>query len=48
VLPFMHLDHVYYDPLFELTEVKIYRTKLALVASDHLPIIAKFEMKVEE
>jgi endonuclease/exonuclease/phosphatase family metal-dependent hydrolase len=48
VLPLMHLDHVYYDPIFELTEVKIYRTKLALVASDHLPIIAKFEMKQEK
>ena len=45
VLPLMHLDHVYYDPVFELTDVKIYRTKLALVASDHLPIIAKFEMR---
>jgi endonuclease/exonuclease/phosphatase family metal-dependent hydrolase len=47
VLPLMHLDHVYYDPIFELTEVKIYRTKLALVASDHLPIVAKFEMRPE-
>ena len=45
VLPLMHLDHIYYDNLFELTEVKIYRTKLSLVASDHLPIVATFEMK---
>ena len=43
VLPLMHLDHVYYDPMFELTDVKVYRTKLSLVASDHLPIVAKFE-----
>ena len=45
VLPFMHLDHIYYDDLFELTDVNVYRTKLSLVASDHLPIVATFEMK---
>lgn len=45
VLPLMHLDHIYYDSLFELTEVKVYRTKLSLVASDHLPIVATFEMR---
>jgi endonuclease/exonuclease/phosphatase family metal-dependent hydrolase len=44
VLPLMHLDHVYYDKVFELTDVAIYRTKLSLVASDHLPIVAKFEV----
>jgi endonuclease/exonuclease/phosphatase family metal-dependent hydrolase len=43
VLPLMHLDHVYYDKMFELADVKVYRTKLALVASDHLPIVARFE-----
>lgn len=45
VLPLMHLDHIYYDARFELTEVKVYRTKLSLVASDHLPLIATFAMK---
>jgi len=45
VLPFMHLDHIYYDKLFELTEVNVYRTKLSLVASDHLPIVATFEIQ---
>lgn len=45
VLPLMHLDHVYYDPVFTLSDVKVYRTKLSLVASDHLPIVAEFEVK---
>lgn len=43
VLPLMHLDHVYHDARFELVDVKVYRTKLSLVASDHLPIVATFE-----
>lgn len=42
VFPFMHLDHVYYDPDFELREMHLHRTKLALVASDHLPLVATF------
>lgn len=43
VLPFMHLDHIYYDPEFYLREMHLHRTRLALLASDHLPLIAEFE-----
>jgi endonuclease/exonuclease/phosphatase family metal-dependent hydrolase len=43
VLPFMHLDHIYYDPSFHLREMHLHRTRLALLASDHLPLIADFE-----
>ncbi len=39
-LPFMHLDHVYYDPEFKLREMHLHRTRLALLASDHLPLVA--------
>jgi endonuclease/exonuclease/phosphatase family metal-dependent hydrolase len=42
VLPFMHLDHIYYDADFKLKEMHFHRTKLALLASDHLPIVATF------
>src|SRR5438067_6274695 len=42
VWPFMHLDHVYFDPAFELRHASLVRTKLAKVASDHLPLVAKF------
>jgi endonuclease/exonuclease/phosphatase family metal-dependent hydrolase len=42
VLPFMHLDHIYYDRDFELREMHLHRTKLALLASDHLPLVATF------
>jgi endonuclease/exonuclease/phosphatase family metal-dependent hydrolase len=43
VLPFMHLDHIYYDSEFYLREMHLHRTRLALLASDHLPLIADFE-----
>jgi endonuclease/exonuclease/phosphatase family metal-dependent hydrolase len=43
VLPFMHLDHIYYDHGFYLREMHLHRTRLALLASDHLPLIADFE-----
>jgi endonuclease/exonuclease/phosphatase family metal-dependent hydrolase len=42
LMPFMHLDHVYYDRDFELRDMHLYRTKLSLIASDHLPLLATF------
>ncbi len=43
VLPFLHLDHIYYDLTFHLLGMHLHRTRLALLASDHLPLIADFE-----
>lgn len=42
VLPFLHLDHIYYDPVLHLERLSLHRTKKALVASDHLPLIGDF------
>jgi endonuclease/exonuclease/phosphatase family metal-dependent hydrolase len=42
MLPFMHLDHIYFDPIFKLQNVALCRSKLAKMASDHLPLIAEF------
>ena len=42
VLPFLHLDHIYYDADFKLRDMHLYRTKLAVRASDHLPLVATF------
>jgi endonuclease/exonuclease/phosphatase family metal-dependent hydrolase len=45
VLPFlMHLDHIYHDDTLELEALKLHRTRKALVASDHLPLIANFRV----
>ncbi|MGZ4789150.1 MAG: endonuclease/exonuclease/phosphatase family protein, partial [Terriglobales bacterium] len=45
VLPVFHLDHYYFDERLELVTAQLLRTKLALVASDHLPIFAEFRMR---
>jgi endonuclease/exonuclease/phosphatase family metal-dependent hydrolase len=42
-LPFMHLDHIYYDGPLELRGLTLHRSRTALVASDHLPLVADFE-----
>ncbi len=42
VLPFLHLDHIYYDPELRLERLTLWRTRTAIVASDHLPLAAEF------
>jgi endonuclease/exonuclease/phosphatase family metal-dependent hydrolase len=42
VLPFLHLDHIYYDPALQLEKLSLCRTRKALVASDHLPLAGDF------
>ena len=36
----LHLDHIYYAGKVEVIGVELPRTRLALVASDHLPLVA--------
>ena len=43
--PLLHLDHFYYDSQLSLKSFRIHRGRKALVASDHLPMIAEFEFK---
>lgn len=45
VLPFLHLDHVYYDHHLEVIDAFVHRSRLSLVASDHLPIVVDFRLK---
>ena len=44
-LPLLHLDHVYYDRQLELERLTLHRSRTALVASDHLPLVADFRIK---
>ena len=44
IMPFMHLDHIYYDKELVLEKVKLHRSRTALIASDHLPLVADFIM----
>jgi endonuclease/exonuclease/phosphatase family metal-dependent hydrolase len=40
VLPLVHLDHIYYAGRVEVERVELVRTRRALIASDHLPLVA--------
>jgi endonuclease/exonuclease/phosphatase family metal-dependent hydrolase len=40
LFPIVHLDHIYYDGDLDITGVELARTRLSLVASDHLPLVA--------
>jgi endonuclease/exonuclease/phosphatase family metal-dependent hydrolase len=44
VLPFLHLDHIYFDPVLKLEGLRLHRTRTALLASDHLPLVADFAL----
>jgi endonuclease/exonuclease/phosphatase family metal-dependent hydrolase len=44
VMPMMHLDHIYYDGELNLHAVTLHKTLTALVASDHLPLVADFTL----
>jgi endonuclease/exonuclease/phosphatase family metal-dependent hydrolase len=44
ILPLLHLDHIYYDERMELEALYLHRSRKALVASDHLPLIADFKI----
>lgn len=43
--PFLHLDHIYYDAELKLENATLYRTRLSLLASDHLPLVADFQVR---
>jgi len=40
LFPILHLDHIYYDGPLEIVHIELPRTRLSLVASDHLPLVA--------
>ena len=42
VLPVMHLDHMYFDRQLVLEKFLLHRSRRALMASDHLPLVAEF------
>ena len=44
-LPLVHLDHIYFDPALELRQLTLHKSLTALVASDHLPLVADFRVR---
>jgi len=45
VLPFLHLDHIYFEDSLDLEGMALHRSRVALIASDHLPLVADFRVK---
>ena len=45
VFPVLHLDHIYYDGSVEVTRLELPRTRLSLMASDHLPLVAELRVR---
>lgn len=45
-LPFLALDYIYFDHGMQLHDVTVHRSRMALVASDHLPLVAEFDLPV--
>ena len=44
LFPILHLDHLYYDPVLSLRAFRLDRSRLAHLASDHLPLVAEFDI----
>ena len=45
ILPVLHLDHIYYDGRVEVVKLELPRTRKALIASDHLPLVADLKIQ---
>lgn len=45
LIPVLHLDHFYFDRHLKLERFKVHRSRNALLASDHLPLVAEFTVK---
>jgi endonuclease/exonuclease/phosphatase family metal-dependent hydrolase len=44
VLPLLHLDHIYFDGVLKLEKLELHQNPAALLASDHLPLVADFRL----
>lgn len=44
--PLLKLDQIYFDRSLKLTDVRLHRSRTALLASDHLPLVAEFSVPV--
>jgi endonuclease/exonuclease/phosphatase family metal-dependent hydrolase len=47
IFPILHLDHIYYEGKVEVLKVSMPRDRLALMASDHLPLVADLKIGFE-
>jgi len=45
LFPLLSLDHCFYEPPLRLEAARLWRTRTALMASDHLPLVADFGLE---
>ena len=45
IFPVLHLDHIYYEGEVDVRSVELPRTRKALMASDHLPLVANLRIR---
>ena len=45
MFPVVHLDHIYYEGKVEVAKLELPRTRLSLMASDHLPLVAELRVQ---
>jgi endonuclease/exonuclease/phosphatase family metal-dependent hydrolase len=43
--PVLHLDHIYFEGDVEVRRIELPRTRLSMVASDHLPLVAEVRIR---
>lgn len=43
-MPFLALDYIYFDRGMQVENVMVHRSRMALRASDHLPLVAEFHL----
>lgn len=44
LLPFLHLDYIYYEHTLRVKDAFFHHSRLAMLASDHLPLVADFTL----
>jgi len=44
IFPVLHLDHIYYEGHVEVRGVELVRSRQAMMASDHLPLVANLRI----
>jgi endonuclease/exonuclease/phosphatase family metal-dependent hydrolase len=47
VFPVLHLDHIYYEGNVHVLSLDLPRTRPALIASDHLPLVAEVRVRLD-
>jgi endonuclease/exonuclease/phosphatase family metal-dependent hydrolase len=48
LMPIFHLDKIYHTGHVEIVDLHVPRGLKALVASDHLPLVAKLRITIKE